>query len=154
MDATFFDDPAVFSLIIGLVLLGVDIFIIGFSPVMFVALGALATGVILYVTGWRVSLVGAAALCAVVSLVVAAAGWRPLRRFQSADVQEDESSDLIGRELVTTHEVTKTGGVVHWSGVEWQAQLAEDAGVEALAAGRRARVVKVKGVALVLKPLA
>jgi membrane protein implicated in regulation of membrane protease activity len=153
MDANFFNDPAIFSLIAGLVLLGVDIFIIGLSPVMFVALGALAAGVILYVTGWRVSLVGAAALWAVISLVITAVGWRPLRRFQSADVQEDESSDLIGRELVATHEVTKAGGVVHWSGVEWQAQLSDDAAVDALHAGERARVVKVKNLALILEPV-
>jgi len=154
MDATLFSDPAIFSLIVGLVLLGVDIFVIGFSPVMFVALGALATGALLYVVGWRPSLVATAAICALASLLIAALGWRPLRRFQSADIQDDQSSDLIGRELTTTHAVSKRGGVVRWSGVEWRAKLAEDAGVDKVEAGARVKVAKVKGLTLILRPVA
>jgi hypothetical protein len=49
--------------------------------------------------------------------------------------------------------VTKTRGTVFWSGVEWQARLGEDAGVESLAPGARARVVAVENLALVLAPL-
>jgi hypothetical protein len=49
--------------------------------------------------------------------------------------------------------VTKTHGVVFWSGVEWQARLAQDAAVESLAPGARARVVAVENLALVLAPL-
>ncbi|KAF0125206.1 MAG: hypothetical protein FD148_2300, partial [Methylocystaceae bacterium] len=75
-------------------------------------------------------------------------------RFQNADIEEDKSSDLIGRELTTTHEVTKRHGVVFWSGVEWQARLAQDSPVESLAPGARARVVAVENLALVLAPLA
>lgn len=153
MDAALFYDPANASLIAGLILLGLDIVVIGLSPVMFMAVGALVTSAVLYATGWRPSLVETAAIVAGASLLIAIVGRKPLQRFQNADVEEDKSSDLIGRELTTTHEVTKTRGVVFWSGVEWQARLSEDASVESLAPGARARVVAVENLALVLAPL-
>jgi hypothetical protein len=152
MEPAFFYDPANLSLIAGLALLGFDIVVIGLSPVMFVALGALAVSATLYASGWRPSLIETAALVAGASLLIALVGKRPLQKFQSADVREDESSDLIGRELTTTHEVTKTKGVVHWSGAEWQARLAEDSPIERVAPGERMKVVKVANLALVLKP--
>ena len=124
METAFLYDPANASLIAGLILLGLDIVVIGLSPVMFVAVGALLTSAVLYATGWRPSLVETAAIVAGAGLLIAIVGRKPLQRFQNADVEEDKSSDLIGRELTTTHEVTKTRGVVFWSGVEWQARLA------------------------------
>ena len=68
-------------------------------------------------------------------------------------MQEDQSSDLIGRELVTTHDVTKSGGRVYWSGVEWEARLAADAAIDTLQPGARARVARVENLTLVLAPL-
>ena len=126
--------------------------VIGLSPVMFVAVGALLTSALLYATGWRPALVETAAIVAGASFLIAFFGKKPLQRFQSADVEEDRSSDLIGRELTTTHEVTKQSGVVFWSGVEWQARLAEDAAIESLARGVKARVIRVENLALVLEP--
>ena len=152
MEPAFFYDPANLSLIAGLALLGLDIVVIGLSPVMFVAVGALLTSAVLYATGWRLPLVETAALVAGAGLIVAIVGRKPLQRFQNADIEEDKSSDLIGREVTLTHEVTKTRGVIFWSGVEWQARLAQDSRVESLAPGARARVAAVENLALVLAP--
>jgi inner membrane protein len=153
MESTFFFDPANASLVAGLVFLAIDILVIGLSPLMFVGVASIATSLFLYATGWRPALAETLALVAGASLLVALIGWRPLQRFQSADVQEDQSSDLIGRELVTTHEVTKDGGRVHWSGLDWEARLAADASVARLAPGARARVTRVENLTLVLAPL-
>ncbi|QGM96848.1 NfeD family protein [Methylocystis parvus] len=152
MEPSFLFDPANASLVAGLVLLAVDIMVIGLSPLMFVGAGAIVASVLLYATGWRPALAETLALIAGASLLVALLGWRPLQRFQATDVQEDQSSDLIGRELVTTHEVTKDGGRVHWSGLDWEARLAADAPVDILAPGARARVARVENLVLVLAP--
>ena len=64
METAFLYDPANASLIAGLILLGLDIVVIGLSPVMFVAVGALLTSAVLYATGWRPSLVETAAIVA------------------------------------------------------------------------------------------
>jgi membrane protein implicated in regulation of membrane protease activity len=153
MEPNFFLDPANLSLIVGLALLGLDILVIGLSPIMFVAVGALATGALLYATGARPSLVETSAIAAGASLLIALLGGKPLQRFQNANVREDQSSDLIGRELTLTHEVTKDGGRVHWSGLDWEARLMRDAPVESLPPGARARVARVENLALVLSPV-
>lgn len=153
MDTAFLPDSAALSLIAGLALLGLDIVVIGLSPVMFLAIGALATSAALYATGLRPGPLETAAIAAGLSLLVALFGRKALQRFQAADVQEDRSSDLIGRELVTTHEVTKTSGRVHWSGLDWQARLSPDAPVDRLAPGARARVAGVENLTLVLAPV-
>jgi membrane protein implicated in regulation of membrane protease activity len=152
MESGFLYDPANASLIAGLILLGLDIVVIGLSPVMFIAVGALLTSAALYATGWRPSLVETAAIVAGASLFIAIVGKKPLQQFQNADVEEDKSSDLIGRDVTMTHEVTKTHGVVFWSGVEWQARLAADSDADSLAPGARARIVAVQNLALVLAP--
>ena len=64
METAFLYDPANASLIAGLILLGLDIVVIGLSPVMFVAVGALLTSAVLYATGWRPPLVETAAIVA------------------------------------------------------------------------------------------
>jgi hypothetical protein len=148
-----FSDPANLALVVGLALLALDIAVIGLSPLMFFALGALATSILLYLTGFRPSLIETTALAAALSLAIALVGRKPLQRFQNADVEEDRSSDLIGRELTTTAEVTKSGGTVHWSGVDWRARLAADAGAESLAAGARAKVTAIENLTLVLTPV-
>jgi len=153
MEPSFLSDPANASLVAGLVLFALDIVVIGLSPVMFVGVGAILTSVLLYATGWRPAFAETLALVAGASLLVALIGWRPLQRFQAADVQDDQSSDLIGRALVTTHEVTKEGGRVHWSGLDWEARLAADAPVESLAPGVRVRVTRVENLTLVLEPI-
>ncbi len=153
MEPAFFTDPANASLIAGLALLGLDIGVIGLSPLMFVALGALLTSAALYVTGARPGFAETAAIAAGLSVLIAILGRKPLQRFQAMDVQEDQSSDLIGRELVATHEVTKAGGRVHFSGLDWEARLAADAPIERLTPGEKARVARVENLTLVLAPV-
>lgn len=162
MDAIL-DKPAVIFLIAGLVLLGIDIFVIGLSPLLFVAAGALVTSAILYVAGWSGGILHMAgwapgfleglAICAVASVLLAVVGRRPLQTFQASGEKEDRSSDLIGREVVTTEEITKAGGWVMWSGTHWQARLADNVDVDRVGPGVRMVVVEVKNLALVLRPV-
>ncbi|HTV33937.1 MAG TPA: NfeD family protein [Methylocella sp.] len=157
-------NPAELFLVAGLALLGIDVFLIGLSPLMIVAIGALATSGILYlsrwksgalhVLGWQPDLLEGLAIWGVISLLIALMGWRSLQRFQNSNVQEDQSSDLIGRELVTTHDLSKTEGYVYWSGTLWQARLADSVNAEKIGPGVRMRVVQVKNLALILTPLA
>ena len=156
------DNPAILFLIAGLIFFGIDIFVVGLSPLMFVAAGAVTTGAVLYFTswksgilylaGWNPGVLEALALCAAISLALALIGRRPLQRFQNTNVQEDQSSDLIGRELVTTQDVTKTEGFIYWSGTQWQARLAGNVQADRVGPGVRMEVVEVKNLALILRP--
>ncbi len=157
-----FDHPASVFLSAGLLLLGVDIIVLGLSPLLFAAAGAVATGGILYaaawkggilsLAGWNPGLLEGLALWGAISLVFAIFGKRPLQKFQNANIRDDKSSDLIGREVVTTEEVTKTEGFIYWSGTQWQARLAGNVKAERVGPGVRMQVVEVKDLALILGP--
>src|SRR4051812_34406686 len=118
-----FSHPAQVIFVIGLVLAAVDIVAIGVSPIMFVAAGGIVSGLLIYLAEWEVSLLTALTFWAACSAVIALVGIRPLRAFQNSHPKEDSSSDLIGREVVTTHDVTKSSGTIEWSGTLWQARL-------------------------------
>jgi inner membrane protein len=134
-----------------LALCAVIIYVEGWKRGPIEALGVCA--VIIYVGGWKPGPVQALALCGVISLLVAIMGRRPLQSFQNSNIREDNSSDLIGHELVTTQEVTKTDGWVEWCGTHWQARLAADAEVDKIGPGVRTRVVQVIELALILRPV-
>ncbi len=144
------ENPVIVYLIAGLALLGLDMLLVGLSPLMFVAVGAIVTSGLLYATGWNPGGLEVLAIFAVTSLLLAVVGWKPLQAFQNSNVHEDNSSDLIGRELVTTQEVTKTAGSVEWSGTQWQAYLADDVSTDKIGPGVRVRIVRVHNLALVL----
>jgi inner membrane protein len=156
------DHPALLFLITGLILVGFDIFVLGLSPLLFAAAGALATGGIFYaaawkggilsLAGWNPGLLEGLALWGVISLVFAIFGRGPLQKFQNTNVEEDKSSDLIGRELVTTQEVTKTEGFIYWSGTQWQARLAANVDADHVGKGVQVKVVEIKDLALILRP--
>jgi membrane protein implicated in regulation of membrane protease activity len=160
---TIIETPAVIFLIVGLVLFGMDIFVIGLSPLLFVAAGALVTsaivfvagwgGGILHLAGWTLGYLEAGAIWAILSVLIALVGRGRLEAFQSAGIEDDRSSDLIGREMVTTEEITKTAGWISFSGTTWQARLADSVDTDRIGPGVRMRVVQVKNLALVLRPV-
>jgi membrane protein implicated in regulation of membrane protease activity len=151
VDALLGDHPTLF-LIVGLILIAVDLFVVGISPLMFLALGALLTSAILW-AGWvEGGLLRAVLLAALMSVLAAALGWYPLRWLQQRMVREPVGSDLVGRRLDTTAPVDRQGGTIRWSGTVWQARLDPTAVPEALPAGVPVRITGVDGVTLMLVP--
>ena len=140
-------------LIAGLILIAIDIFLAGLSPLMFIAAGALLTSAVLYFGWLETDLLGALLLCVVLSVLSASLGWYPLNRLQKAMGSGPVGSDLVGRELDTTAEVGKRSGTIRWSGTEWQARLAPGCERDSLPPGRRVTITAVEGVTLILSPI-
>jgi membrane protein implicated in regulation of membrane protease activity len=150
---TLFQDQATLFLIAGLVLIAIDLFVVGVSPLMFIACGALLTSGVLYVGWLDPDLLGALLLCVVLSFVTALLGWYPLRRLEGTVNPGPVGSDLVGRELETTGEVDRKAGTIRWSGTEWRARLDASAGVAAVPAGTAVRITAVDGVTLIVLPV-
>jgi membrane protein implicated in regulation of membrane protease activity len=145
-------DHATLFLVVGLILISVDLFVVGISPLMFIAVGSLLTSAILW-TGWvDGGLLQALLLAALMSVVAAVLGWGPLRWMQGRMSSEPIGSDLAGRRLDTTGPVDRRGGTIRWSGTEWQARLDPHSMVESLPAGRSVRITGIEGVTLILTP--
>jgi inner membrane protein len=133
------------------ILLLLELGVLGISgPLLFVALACIATGLLItlgIISGWNIEFL----MVGVFSAVIAMALWKPLKKFQNAASAPDTSSDMIGRELLVTHEITRDQGRVSYSGIEWQARL--DASFsESIAISSRVQVVGVDGSLLRVKP--
>lgn len=151
--AELIEDQAMLFLLGGLVLIAIDIFAVGVSPLMFIAAGALLTSALIHL-GWvDTGLLEALLICGLLSLVSAGIGWYPLGRFQQTVPRQAIGSDLVGRELDTTASVTKRAGTIRWSGTEWQARLVANADQDSVPPGTRVMITAVEGVTLILSPV-
>jgi inner membrane protein len=140
----FFYAVAGICLLLELSVLGVS------GPLLFVALACIVTGLFItlgFINGWNIEFL----MVGVFAAASAAALWKPLKRFQNKASAPDTSSDMIGRELLATYEITRDQGRVSYSGIEWQARL-ESSLVEPIATSSRVQVVGVDGSLLRVKP--
>ncbi len=141
-----------FYLIAGLSFI-IELSIMGFgSPLLFFAIASVLTGLLIslgLISGWEVEVL----VVGVFSLISAWLLWKPLKRFQNSSNGSDTSSDMIGRQVSTSSEVTVNGGSIRFSGINWNARLAADAGVELIETGTRCVISAVDGNVMVVKPL-
>lgn len=132
---------------VGFVLLAIEIGILGLASgiVLFSGIGALVTGVIMWM-GWLPDtwLAGIASF-GISSFLSAVILWKPLLRMQNYKTPaKDNSSDLIGREFRLGQTVTVTNhGTTRYSGIEWRVEIDQSAGVESIDTGSRVVVTSV-----------
>lgn len=119
------------------------------GPLLFIALSSLITGVLItlgIIGGWEIEIVAVGIFAA----LSAAIFWKPLKKFQNAAIKPNNSSDMIGRNLVVTHAITHQEGRVAYSGIEWQARL--DQSIDTIIpVAATAQVVAVDGSLLIVK---
>ncbi len=127
-----------------------ELSVLGMSgPLLFLALGCLLTGFLVSlgaVTGWEMELLSVGVLAPLSAALL----WKSLKKFQNAGVGRDTSSDMIGKILPVTQEITRDQGTVSYSGIDWQARL-DSAHTESVTLGGRACVVAVDGSLLLVK---
>ena len=132
---------------VGFVLLAVEIGILGLASgiVLFSGIGALVTGVIMWL-GWLPDtwLAGIASF-GISSFASAVILWKPLLRMQNYKTPaKDNSSDLIGYEFTLGEPVTTTShGATQYSGVTWRVEIDNESGIESIGAGERVVVTSV-----------
>lgn len=140
-----------FWLIAGVVLVLVEAFGLPGAGILFTGLGAITTGIVLYleligedavVTQWII--------CFAATAVWAALLWKPLKKLRGTSATY---SNILGQTgFVGSSGITrKNGGEVTWSGTIMKAQLAPEA-PEKLEAGSQVIIVGVTGATLIVKP--
>ena len=126
------------SLVVELALLGLG------GPLLFFGLAAFFTGALSsfgVISGWDLEIFTLAISTAILAIVL----WRPLRNFQNAGGGPDTSSDMIGLNVPAATDISRSGGKIRYSGIDWNARLSVDAGVETIAAKELCIIVGVKG---------
>jgi len=141
--------PALFYLLIAVVLIGTELLIMQFSLFwfMFFGIGALMASLLAWVlpeTGWYVS-TGVFLVSSVASAVLL---YPSLKRWQNQP-SAIAGHDAIGQRVVVLEAIsTASEGKVQWSGSDWPARL--DGSVDELSAGETAIIKKLEGIRLIV----
>lgn len=130
----------------------IELGIMGLSgPLLFFALASIVTGSLVshgYIDGWQSEIL----VVGLSSAIITALLWKPLKLMQNPKIKTDDSSDMIGLKVPVVDEVTATEGSIRYSGVNWQARLEEEAGVEVISSGSQCTIVAVTGTTMLVKP--
>lgn len=143
--------PFYFFLIAGVVLICAELLIFQLSVfwLLFVGVGALQASLVVWLMGSE-SWVLATAVFVSTSAVIAALLYRPLTRWQAKPSALGGNS-AIGQQVTVLETIAPNQtGKVHWSGVDWPAQLAVGETVT-LNAGSVAIIARLEGIRLVVK---
>jgi membrane protein implicated in regulation of membrane protease activity len=127
--------------------------VLGMSgPLLFFAIASVITGLLIHLSvlsSWEIQFFSVGILTALITLFA----WKPLKRFQNAGGGADTSSDMIGKKVPSSGEITHENGHIRFSGIDWSARLASDCDVDLVENNRSCIIVGVEGNVMLIKPL-
>jgi membrane protein implicated in regulation of membrane protease activity len=131
----------------------IELSIMGLSgPLLFFAIASLTTGILVsigFVDGWQGEILTVGLLTAVIAAIL----WKPLKSLQNSKDKTDDSSDMIGLQIPASAEINATSGTVRYSGIDWQARLADEANGECISESSQCEIVGVTGTTMLVKAL-
>ncbi|MDP7593202.1 MAG: NfeD family protein [Litorilituus sp.] len=131
----------------------IELSIMGLSgPLFFFAIASLITGFLVgigLIPSWQAEILTLGLSTALITAVL----WKPLKRLQNSKSKTDDSSDMIGLQVPASADITLNGGSIRYSGIDWQARLAEEANVDLIDNQSQCQVVAIKGNTMLVKPL-
>lgn len=139
--------------LIGGVSLVIELAVIGMSgPLLFFALAAFITGALSgfgLISGWEAEIF----TLGVTTAILAALLWKPLKNFQNTGGGPDTSSDMIGLNVSAATDINQRSGKIRYSGIDWNARISNNAGVEIIAAKQMCTIVGIEGTTMLVKPM-
>jgi len=127
--------------------------IMGLSgPLLFFAIASAITGILVnvgFINGWQSEILTVGLSTAIITLLL----WKPLKKIQNSRSKTDNSSDMIGLQVPASDDITKISGSVRYSGVNWNARLAEDIDIEVIENKSACTIVAVTGTTMLVKPV-
>ncbi|NTS77763.1 NfeD family protein [Catenovulum sp. SM1970] len=114
--------------ILGLVLLCIEILVLGFSTfiLFFIGLALLLIGGLLAIGVIENSLIQVVLSTAVLTAILAAVLWQPLKRMQEKTDDRKVTSDFDGMTFILGDDIDESGGFTYaYSGINWQVKSAQ-----------------------------
>ncbi|MBL4765136.1 MAG: NfeD family protein [Colwellia sp.] len=149
----FLENPAhLWFLIAGLSFV-IELSIMGLSgPLLFFAIASLGTGILVsigVIDGWQSEILTVGLLTALTAAIL----WKPLQSLQNSKGKTDNSSDMVGLQVPVSADITATAGTIRYSGINWQARLADDANVTSITEQSQCQIVAITGNTMLVKPV-
>ncbi|OUR75865.1 acriflavin resistance protein [Colwellia psychrerythraea] len=149
----FLENPAHLWYLIAGISFVIELSIMGLSgPLLFFAIASLTTGILVnvgFIDGWQSELLTVGLLTAVVAAIL----WKPLKSLQNTKDKTDNSSDMVGLSVLASTEINATSGTIRYSGIDWQARLAEEANGKSISAESQCQIVAITGNIMLVKML-
>ncbi|MBL0710526.1 MAG: NfeD family protein [Colwellia sp.] len=131
----------------------IELSIMGLSgPLLFFAIASLVTGILVsagFLNSWQSEILAVGIITAVIAAIL----WKPLKRLQDSKGDTDNSSDMIGLKVPASSDITEISGSIRYSGINWQARLAEDANTELIKVDNQCLIVAITGNTMLVKPI-
>lgn len=149
----FLENPAYLWFLIAGLSFVIELSIMGLSgPLLFFAIASLFTG-ILVSTGllneWQTQVFAVGILTAITAIIL----WKPLKKFQNSKTTTDSSSDMIGLKVPASTDISATSGSIRYSGINWNARLAENGSVDIINNKSLCEIVAISGNTMLVKPV-
>jgi membrane protein implicated in regulation of membrane protease activity len=130
-----------------------ELTVLGMSgPLLFFAIASVFTAILIHLNllpSWEGQFLALGLLTALIAVVL----WKPLKRFQNSSDGTDTSSDMIGKEVPSSSEITHIKGHIRFSGVNWSARLESDCKVGSVKDNTACIITGVEGNVMLVKPL-
>jgi membrane protein implicated in regulation of membrane protease activity len=131
----------------------IELTVLGLSgPLLFFAMASVITGVLVHInvlSGWESEVLSVGVLTALIVLIL----WKPMKQFQNSGDGADTSSDMIGKQVPSTSEITRVAGKIRFSGIDWSARLSSDCPVDIIAPETPCIITGVEGNVMLVKPV-
>ena len=131
----------------------IELSIMGLSgPLLFFAIASLVTGVLVnlgVIDGWQTEILAIGIFSAITATIL----WKPLKKLQNSKEDTDDSSDMIGLKVPASSDINKASGTIRYSGINWQARLADDVKVDNITNGEQCQIIAITGNTMLVQPL-
>jgi membrane protein implicated in regulation of membrane protease activity len=134
------------SLVIELGLMGLS------GPLLFFAFASIITGVLVnlgLIEGWQSEVL----VVGVSTAIITALLWKPLKNMQNSRSKTDNSSDMVGLQVPAADDISKTAGSIRYSGINWNARLAEEVDDAVIVSNSMCIIVGITGTTMLVKPV-
>jgi len=121
------------------------------GPLLFFAIASFITGLLIsssLISGWEIEGFVLGILTAITAVLL----WKPLKKLQDSGGGFDTSSDMVGRQVPSSSDITYVGGTIRYSGINWNSRLAEDCGSDCIPEGELCIITSVDGNVMLVKP--
>jgi hypothetical protein len=122
------------------------------GPLLFFAIASVITGFLInigLIEGWAMEVLVAGILSGVIAVLM----WKPLKNLQNTRSKTDQSSDMIGLQVTVANDISKATGSIRYSGINWNARLADEVDVEIIDQNQLCEIVAITGTTMLVKPL-
>ena len=131
----------------------IELTVLGMSgPLLFFAIACVFTALLIrlnLLSSWESQILSVGVLTGFITLLL----WKPLKQFQNSGGGADTSSDMIGKKVPSSSEITHLNGHIRFSGIDWNARLSSDCQEESVEANTPCIITGVEGNVMLVKPL-